>query len=170
MNSEYVFRNYMELPCDEASYNYSIPPQTNGHVGRYNRTLIVIPSHYVAEHRRSWDIFVWPLTYEHNTQVNQSTKKSLFSLPLWKHLLVLTTSNGPSSIQTGARNTTTPAFIQLKLLHLIAVMQYQTDKKLADAHGRYKDHYDRCNRATNISIPGWGGFFDRLRFAVGAAD
>lgn len=51
-------------------------PQTNGQVERFNKTIVTRLRHYLADHQRSWDICVQPLTHAYNTQVPRSTNTS----------------------------------------------------------------------------------------------
>lgn len=53
-------------------------------VERCNKTIITRPRHYIANHRRDWDVFVQPLTHAYNRQVTKASLNNLiFSrLPL----------------------------------------------------------------------------------------
>lgn len=56
--------------------------QANGQMERFNKTLEVRLQHYINEHQTTWDTYMKPLTYGHNTQIHRTTNASPFSMVL----------------------------------------------------------------------------------------
>lgn len=54
--------------------------QENLQIKRYNRTIISGRRHYVAEHQKNCDTFLFPLTCTCNVRVRRATKLPPFSL------------------------------------------------------------------------------------------
>lgn len=54
-------------------------PQANGQVERYNETLVARLRHYITKQQADLDDYVQPLAYGSATQVQRTTKPSLYS-------------------------------------------------------------------------------------------
>lgn len=67
------FQGVLGLLGIVSKYTTPNPPQTNGQVERYNRTVVRQLRVYVAEHPKEWDRYVSLLTTAYNTQVHTST-------------------------------------------------------------------------------------------------
>lgn len=63
-----------EILCGILGFGHLMPTayhaQTNGQPERYKKKIISRLCHYVAEYQPDWDIYVQPLTYEYNPQIN----------------------------------------------------------------------------------------------------
>ena len=65
----------------ECLYVY-IPPQANGQVERYNRTILAMLRNYVSEHQSDWEEYASALTYAYHNHVHRSTSTTPFDLML----------------------------------------------------------------------------------------
>lgn len=123
----------------------------NGQGERFNRTVIARLEYYAAECRRDWDIFVQSLRYSYNDQVHPaSIFKPFISVqshqsPGRKTLYVLTALN------IDAKVTTSPKALLVRLLHRIATMNKDGDKRVESSERRNKDNHDR--KTQNASHP-----------------
>lgn len=60
----------------------SYQPQTNTQIEWYNKTIVAGLRQYAAKNQRNWDIFVKPLTHDHNKHGNRNTNTTPYSLVL----------------------------------------------------------------------------------------
>ncbi len=76
--------------------------QTNGHVERFNRSLLAGLQAYTAENRKNWHEYAGAMTYAYNTQVHGSTSHPPFDL-------VLPFPPGPLMLNSTCRRRTAPS-------------------------------------------------------------
>lgn len=93
--------------------------QTNRQVERYDKTIVACLRHYVATHRRDWDLFVQPLTYAYNTQAHRYTKIRPFNLVLTRHHLPQPHSTIPQSLNLMRIKQQNKTFYKNNCLHAI---------------------------------------------------
>lgn len=74
---------FFVAPCKEVGVRtVTTPeyhPQSDGHVKRFDVTMILRLRHYTVEYQNDCDRFVFPLTYAKNVQVHQTTDLPPFS-------------------------------------------------------------------------------------------
>ena len=136
-------------------------PQTNGQSERFNRTLISRLKHYVAEHQRDWDQYIYPLTYAYNMQVHKSTGTSPFNLVLTRHppgIAVTTPSTGMDGVDASEPS---PAQFKKLTLKRIARLLEKAKTSLSRAQARYKADFDKRVRVTPHFTPRDEVFLDR---------
>ena len=122
------------------------PPQTNGQVERYNRTILNMLRCYVEEHQTDWDRYASALTYAYNNDVHRSTGTTPFQL-------VLSRPPPPFSLHRSLRQRPDPnkATRHEFLVNLDAAIQ-RAYVRLKKSQQRYKRDFDARVRRTNVDL------------------
>ena len=118
-------------------------PQTNGQVERFNRTMLAVLRHYVAEHPKDWYLFTDALTYAYNTQTHSTTKLSPFELVLSRPPRALSLQAEPQLEKVG--NAKYHAKWRVWLRGLMSTATVESKK----SQERYRANYDKHIRASN---------------------
>lgn len=124
----------------------------------------------MCEHQPDWDIFLQLRILPYNTKVYHSTGTTQFRLVLSGHPLRPTTFDRPSALPTGAKQTTAPHTLKVRLLHGIALMREKIDRKLIADQRRYKPHHEPHISSAGSFKPGQWVYVDHPPLPVTDAD
>lgn len=116
--------------------------ERNGQAERFNKKLMVRLRHYVAEYQRDWDIDIQPFRLTYNNQVPRSTNLTPFSLILPRQLIGLKIFDNQTAVPTDPTVTTPSHALQARMLHRVARMTPDADRRMKSLQQRYKDDHD----------------------------
>lgn len=111
-------------------------PQTNGRVEQYSKTIFARLRHFIADHHLNWGVFVHPLTYAYNEEMQRSANTSPYSLIPNRPAL------GPSSLREGwkrflpPRSNASQERMRAMLQARILVLRNETDTHLWEPQAR----------------------------------
>jgi len=119
-------------------------PETNGQTERYNRTLVSALRKFVADHPRSWDMWIDVVTHAYNTQVHTSTGVAPFEL---------VTSRPPPTmwVETDGGIPESPRLTEIRWLRNLRLLVESTRNELQKQQARYKANFDA--RIANAILP-----------------
>ncbi|CAN8062284.1 unnamed protein product [Agarophyton chilense] len=152
------FQNVCRIMGIRNVFTTTYHPQCNGHVERFNRTLIAALRHSIEDHPKEWDKFTDTLCYAYNTQMHSSIKTAPFDLVLSRNppaLAVLLDD------KTGL-DAPTPAKYHLKWRNDLKPRAEEAAKELSKTQARYKRNYDARRRRRNTPVRVGGHVFVRV--------
>lgn len=129
------FSTFLKTKCLKIT---SYHTQMDGYPIGFNKTIIVRPEHYVADHNRYWDIYVQLLRYGYSAQVHGSTKLTPFSLLVSWYTLDPTTFDLWKALLTEPIANTSFHVLHPRLLHHVGTMRKDDEKLVRTAQKRYR--------------------------------
>ena len=120
----------------KTAFTTAYRPQTNGQTERYNRTIISALRKYVAEHPKSWDLYVNGITFAYNCAVHETTQTSPFSL-------VLSEAPGLLSIEQSPREYRSVEEMKLEWLGSLEKAVAKAQTAMSRRQERYRKAFDK---------------------------
>lgn len=148
-----IFHFHRWIPSPQNVRTSAYHRHTNDQAEWYKRTILTRLRNYVADHQRSWHLFIKPSKYANNTQVHRSVNKFPYSLVLSRQppgpsLLSATTIAPKAKI-----NETSPRAMLDLFRQQILTLSAKKSSAMRKFQVRYEADYDNrvCESSTYVS-------------------
>jgi Integrase core domain len=143
---QFTFKFFLEV-CRELGiakvFTTAYHPQTNGQVGRFNRTILNALRTFVAKSQADWDDYTSAITYGYNSRIHASLGFAPFEL-------VLSRLPPPLALeQPIGKDNGTPEEEKRRFVHRLKELVPLANERLDEAQRKYKENFDKNVRAAN---------------------
>lgn len=148
----------------------AVHPETNGHIKRFNKTLVSRFRLYIADNQKSRNIFEQPVKYTYSCQVHCSTNDTRSNLILSRHPQEQTIAISPSTLPEGTSTATDLKTLRQQILHQFAAIRNRVPNTLKRQQARYKWYLAKKVHTLSTFTIEQHIYLDRPLLVLGAED
>lgn len=146
-NGTQFLRKFFKSPCGFLGTKHltttTYHPEPNRQGERLNMTSIARLQNYKAEHEGDRIICVQNLTYEYNSQRHRTLNPPHHSLALSRQPPGPATFKSLIELLTDTTATTSPQGTRARVLHQVATLRQDVDKRITSLQRGYRDDHDK---------------------------
>lgn len=115
--------------------------QTNGHVERFNGTILTFERHHAAKNLRNWDSLIHSHTHVYGTPIHCSSNTLLFRIVLSRNFYDLLHLTASSIVSEDRWEAASPQTMRAKIQLRIAAIRWKSVEHRSEAQECYKCAY-----------------------------